>query len=186
MSTRHMPLAMALVFGLVPNLASAQHEAHQSPNMQAPSPELTQCLRAQTVIQNIIAAAMARAETARLSNSPSELRAALDQLEAALRDVRAQSEPCATAAASSDPHAGHTMPAPPSEKSSGDKQMDPVNGLMVDPATAPKTRYQGQTYYFSSDRSRKELRAIVYGKRAAAAFTCEPPPLVSVQAKRSS
>ena len=38
-----------------------------------------------------------------------------------------------------------------------EKQMDPVNGLMVDPATAPKTSYQGQTYYFSSEQSRKEF-----------------------------
>ena len=37
--------------------------------------------------------------------------------------------------------------------------MDPVNGLMVDTATAPKTTYQGQTYYFSSEQSRKEFLA---------------------------
>lgn len=37
------------------------------------------------------------------------------------------------------------------------KVMDPVNGLMVDPATAPKTTYQGQTYYFSSEQSQKEF-----------------------------
>jgi YHS domain-containing protein len=37
------------------------------------------------------------------------------------------------------------------------KVMDPVNGLMVDPATAPNTTYQGQTYYFSSLQSRKEF-----------------------------
>jgi YHS domain-containing protein len=35
--------------------------------------------------------------------------------------------------------------------------MDPVSGLMVDPATAPKTTYQGQTYYFSSEKTRKEF-----------------------------
>jgi YHS domain-containing protein len=52
---------------------------------------------------------------------------------------------------SADPHAGH------SAAQSGDKQMDPVNGLMVDPATAPKTTHQGQTYYFSSEQSRKEF-----------------------------
>ena len=37
------------------------------------------------------------------------------------------------------------------------KVMDPVSGLMVDPATAPKTTYQGQTYYFSSEQTRKEF-----------------------------
>jgi YHS domain-containing protein len=35
--------------------------------------------------------------------------------------------------------------------------MDPVTGLMVDPATAPKTTYQGQTYYFSSEEARREF-----------------------------
>lgn len=51
----------------------------------------------------------------------------------------------------SDPHAGHT-PQPPAEQ-----QRDPVNGLIVDPATAPRTTYQGQTYYFSSEESRKQF-----------------------------
>ena len=37
------------------------------------------------------------------------------------------------------------------------KAMDPVNGLMVDPSTAPKSTYQGQTYYFSSEQTRKEF-----------------------------
>ena len=35
--------------------------------------------------------------------------------------------------------------------------MDPVNGLKVDPASAPKTTYQGRTYYFSSEQSKKEF-----------------------------
>jgi YHS domain-containing protein len=92
----------------------------------------------------------------------------------------AKPAPSAAKPAASDPHAGHatagaapTTKAAPTSKSdasksadrhaghsaaqSGDKQMDPVNGLMVDPATAPKTTYQGQTYYFSSEQSRKEF-----------------------------
>ena len=198
MSERNLRLAIALAVGLVPNLALAQHETHQMPGTQPPSAELTECLRVQPVIDNVIAAAMARAEAARLSNNPTELRAAVEHLEAALRDIRTQSAPCATAAASSDPHAGHTMPgmqapssapggqAPPESPSSttagkpveaktadphaghsghtaaqagneGDKQMDPVNGVMVDPETAPKTTYQGRTYYFSSEQSRKQF-----------------------------
>ena len=90
--------------------------------------------------------------------------------------------------ATADPHAGHTMPTtrqkPPAKSGAAsstkpaapeprmdhsempmgggakeEKVMDPVNGLMVDPATAPKTTYQGQTYYFSSEESRKEFLA---------------------------
>lgn len=212
MSTYNLRLPMALAAALIPSPAWGQHEAHQPASTQASSAELTQCLRVQPVIQNIIAAAMSRAETARLSNSPTEMRAAVENLEAALRDIRAQSASCSTAAASAAPHAGHTMPttqpsasappakapasaadphaghtmpsaAPPSKggttvkptlskpskpvaadphaghsaPQAGGKQRDPVNGLMVDPATAPKTTYQGQTYYFSSEQSRKEF-----------------------------
>jgi YHS domain-containing protein len=214
----HLRLAIAVAAALVPSLAWAQHEEHQA-SPQAASAELSQCLRVQPIIDNITTAAMARAEAARLQNSAADMRAAVDHLEAALRDVRAQLAPCAAAAASTDPHAGHTMPspapaskgattgkpapstpskpkasdphaghttpsAPPASKSAApskptaakpegakaadphaahssaqpaDKQMDPVNGLMVDPATAPKTTYQGQTYYFSSEQSQKEF-----------------------------
>ena len=282
MNTHSLRLAILIAAALITRAAWAQHDAHQAGSPQAPSAELTQCLQVQPAINNIIAAAMNRAETARLSNSPTEMRAAVEHLEAALRDIRTQTAPCSTAAASTDPHAGHTMPmkplpsapgqapaaavdphaghtmpntapaatgaaapkpaakptpsntskppasdphaghsmpsgapaakpaasskpaaakppgakaadphaghtmpsgapaakaastskpaaAKPSEAKapdphaghsttqSGDKQMDPVNGLMVDPANAPKTTYQGQTYYFSSEQSKKEF-----------------------------
>jgi YHS domain-containing protein len=50
-----------------------------------------------------------------------------------------------------DPHAGHTSGL------SAEKPTDPVNGLTVDSATSPKTTYKGQTYYFSSEQTRKEF-----------------------------
>ena len=247
MSTTTLRLTMALAAALLPSLATAQHEAHPPAPTQGSSAELTQCLRVQPVIGNIITAATGRAESARLSNSPTDMRAALESLEAALRDIRAQSAPCSTAAASTSPHAGKTMPmtqpsastppakapasaadphaghtapgAAPASKAAttakpatakpapskpkpaaadphaghttpsapaatktpptaakpegakpadphaahspgqpqADKQTDPVNGLLVDPTTAPKTTYQGETYYFSSEQSRKEF-----------------------------
>jgi YHS domain-containing protein len=185
MTANQVRLAVGLAVLLIPSLARAQHDAHQPATSHGPSTELTQCLRGQPVIENIITAATARAEAARLSNSPSELRAAVDHLEAALRDIRAQLGPCAAAAASTDPHAGHSMPAAapastgtttakpaPSTPAkptgsdphaghtavqAGEKQMDPVSGLTVDPATAPKATYQGHTYYFSSEQSKKEF-----------------------------
>jgi YHS domain-containing protein len=226
MSIHKLPLAIALTATFVSGVATAQHEAQGTGAGQA-SPEMVQCGRVQPVIDAIITAAMARVETARLSNNPAEMRAAVDHLEAALRDIRAQLAPCSAAAAATDPHAGHAAtpakPAPvqpvvprakakPTEKPSapdphaghsgtaakpGDpgvkgaspaskgapsmkppapstphvhgttgkpgadvkdgKVMDPVTGLMVDPATAPKTTYQGKTYYFSSEQSRKEF-----------------------------
>jgi YHS domain-containing protein len=228
MSIHKLPLAIALTATIVSGVATAQHEAQGTGAGQA-SPEMVQCGRVQPVIDAIITAAMARVETARLSNNPAEMRAAVDHLEAALRDIRAQLAPCSAAAAATDPHAGHAAapakPAPvqpvvprakakPTEKPSAPdphaghagtaakpvdpgakgaspastaaptvkppapsaphvhgttgkpaaevkdgKVMDPVTGLMVDPATAPKTTYQGQTYYFSSEQSRKEFLA---------------------------
>ena len=279
MNTSNVRLAFVIAATITPGVAWAQHDAHQAGATRAPGADITQCVRVQPVIENIITAATARAEAARLSNSPTELRAAVDHLEAALRDIRVQSAPCAAAAASTGPHAGHTTPAtqppatspaaqkpagatdphaghtmpgaapaskepttakpipsspskpaaethaghtmpgasapskgsPPAKPTSGkpsktaapdphaghampsataatkpapsskpatakpegakaadphaghaaaptgDKPRDPVNGLIVDPGTAPKTTYQGQTYYFSSERSRKEF-----------------------------
>ena len=66
------------------------------------------------------------------------------------------------APAPADPHAGHEMPAgKPAVKREKpgriERQMDPVNGLMVDPTSAPKTTYQGHTYYFSSEQTLKEF-----------------------------
>ena len=198
-------LAIAFTSAFVPGVAMAQHEAHQAAAPQA-SAEESQCTRVQPVVEKIITAGMTRLESARQSNSPAEMRAAVDQLEAAFRDIRAQLAPCSAAAAAADPHAGHTMPGMPqppgapapaapmdhskmpmggtpatkpgaaagakpaapttpmdhSKMSMGGerkpgKVMDPVNGLMVDPATAPKTTHQGQTYYFSSEQTLKEF-----------------------------
>jgi YHS domain-containing protein len=262
MKTHCLRLAIGVTVALLSSIAIAQHEQHQ-PGAQPASAELMQCVRVQPSIDNIVAAAMARLESARQSNDPSEMRGAVDHLQSALRDIRAQLEPCKAAAAAADPHAGHAMPstkpptgtvapapppqtppgaadphashtatpakpapakptvttaeskpkpkppaatadphaghsgtaakpadpgpkgaspaskAPPSTKRSAPsdphashgttakpetdvkdgKVMDPVTGLMVDPATAPKAAYQGHTYYFSSEQSRKEFLA---------------------------
>jgi YHS domain-containing protein len=242
MSIHKLLTIAAFAAGFVPSPGSAQHEGHQASTPSGGSAEMAQCVQAQPAVQNILTAAAARLESARQSNSPSDMRAAIDAFEGALRDIRTQLAPCATAApdphaghampstqpapaagaptaktpAAADPHAGHQMPpaqpaapakpqaatpkaapaqadphadhttaASPAGKSTSStkaapsksataatadshaghgspqagKQMDPVNGLMVDPATAPKTTYQGQTYYFSSEESRKEFLA---------------------------
>jgi YHS domain-containing protein len=164
-----MWLAVVFSTAFLPGSAAAQHDAHQ-PGAATVSAEMAQCARVQPAIDKIIAAATARLESARQSNSPSEMRAAVDHLESALRDIRTQLAPCAappsaTAPAVSDPHAGHAMPPAPATPSKAPaakpaaKEMDPVNGLIVDPATSPKTTYQGETYYFSSEQSRKEFLA---------------------------
>jgi YHS domain-containing protein len=156
MNIRTLGLAIALTAALVPGVAVAQLEAHQAGAPQA-SAEMVQCARVQPVIDRIITAATARLELARQSNKPEEMRAAVDHLEAALRDIRVQLAPCSAVSSKApnqspaDPHAGHAAGQQPG------KQMDPVSGLAVDPATAPKTIYQGQTYYFGSEQTRKEF-----------------------------
>lgn len=114
-----LAMACACAMTIVPGLAGAQHEARRPASAPASGLDATQCLRVQPVIENIITAALDRAEAARLSNSPAEMRAAVESLAAALRDIRAQSAPCSTAASSTESHAGH--PAAPS----GEKQRTP-------------------------------------------------------------
>jgi YHS domain-containing protein len=174
---RIQPFLFVTVFAaaLAPSRAAAQHEAHQATT--SPSAEMARCAQSQPAVQNIITAATARLESARQSNTPADMRAAIENFETALRDIRTLLAPCATAPAAphaehampstpaapaADPHAGHHMPAAQSAvagKPQTDKPRDPVNGLIVEPATAPKTAYQGQTYYFSSEESRKEFLA---------------------------
>lgn len=152
---------------------------------------VAECAQAQPQVLRTIETANLRLEAARQDNSPPAMRAAIDDLQGALRQVRAQLAACSAlqAAASADPHGGHAMPQteaepavapapaapardphaghgatpPPAKEAEGAKQaqpaqvMDPVTGLMVDPATAPKVTYRGQTYYFSSEQAREEF-----------------------------
>lgn len=227
-------------FALLPGVMAAQ-QIHQSGASQPPPTPLTSCAQVQPAVENIIAGAMTRLEGARQTNDPAQMRAAVDHLGNALRDIRTQLAPCAAPAAAdphaghampktelppgaatptvkppavadrhaghqtpatkpvpvapstkppaaatkpkpaADPHAGHQMPAAPkaatapkttttkppakaadphaghTEAAQPKKEMDPVNGLMVDPSTAPKTTYQGRTYYFSSEQSLKQF-----------------------------
>jgi YHS domain-containing protein len=235
MNTHTLHLAAAFAIALFPGIAVAQHEGHQAADGQA-LPDVAQCARVQPVVDNIIAAATARLETARQSNNPTEMRAAVEQSEGVLRDIRAQLAPCAAISAPTPSEGAHSMPGmqrtpeagaapaapmdhskmpmgtapatkpgaatgtkpavpavpmdhskmpmggapatkpratgtksakpaapmdhskmPMGGQAQPGKVMDPVNGLRVDPATAPKTTYQGQTYYFSSEQTRTEF-----------------------------
>lgn len=102
-----IPLMMAFAAALAPSRAAAQNEAHQATT--SPSADMARCAQVQPAVQNIIAATTAGLEAARQSNSPAEMRAAIDNFEAALRNIRTQLAPCATAP--TEPHAGHTMPS---------------------------------------------------------------------------
>src|SRR5918992_104391 len=109
MNSHNLWRVVTLAAVLVPPVAGGQQEAQQ-PSAQQAAAEAAQCARVQPVVNNILDAAMGRLETARQSNNPTEMRAAVDHLQAALRDIRTQLAPCSAAAAATDPHAGHAMP----------------------------------------------------------------------------
>ena len=230
----------ALVGAAAVSVAAAAEPSAQTATPPSHTAAGAPCAQVQPAVENIIAAATLRLESARQSNDAAQMRAAVDQAAGALRDIGTQLASCAIAAAAGDPHAGHAMPtaapaAPPPAQAPADahaghqmpatkapapaapksssagaparskpaadphaghtmpakapskaaapkaatpkaagvaadphaghavvaaepgKERDPVNGLMVDPASAPKTTYQGRTYYFSSEQSLKQF-----------------------------
>ena len=97
--------------------APAQHEGHQMPaqspaavTSQPLSPELVSaCVEAQRRVALVADRANARLESARQSNNPAEMRSAIDDLQAALVEIRTQAETCSPLQSMADPHAGHSM-----------------------------------------------------------------------------
>lgn len=154
-----------------------------APAASVTTADMSQCAQVQPAVASIIMTATSRLEAARQANSAAEMRAAIDHLQGILRDLQSQLAPCRGLQAAADPHAEHAAapavakPAtakpsagkPSSTTPSEDhaphgaapvptgKVLDPVNGLAVDPATAPKTTYQKVTYYFSSPESLKQF-----------------------------
>jgi len=112
MTIRTSLLAASLAAGwLSPVAFAAQLQGHQpAPGQSQMSAESAQCARAQPVVARTVDAAMARLETARQANSPSQLRAAIEDLQGALRDVRAQLAPCAAMQQAAGAPAGVAMP----------------------------------------------------------------------------
>ena len=58
--------------------------------------EVTQCAQAQMMVDQLLATAMKRLDSARQSNAAADLRAAVDSLQNTMRDARAQLAPCAS------------------------------------------------------------------------------------------
>lgn len=107
MKSNALLLAAALIVS-----ASAAH-ARQAPSTSPPttaSAEVRQCAQSQMVVDRLLSTANTRLEAARQTNSARDMRAAVDELQATLRDVRAQLAPCANVQPATDAHAGHAMP----------------------------------------------------------------------------
>ena len=81
----------------------AQHQHPAAPPMAADAQD---CAQAQVVVNGLLEEMDVRLERARQSNSPADMRAAIDALQASVRDLRRQLAPCA-ALVPADPHDGH-------------------------------------------------------------------------------
>lgn len=97
--------------------AAQQPPVHNMAGMGQPASQaaVAECAQAQPRLLQTIDATDMRLEAARQSNSPSAMRAAMDDLQGALGSLRAQLAVCAAlqTAAPADPHAGHVMPGAP-------------------------------------------------------------------------
>ena len=121
--------AVCAIAVMVPGLA---RPGQQAPEGGAPA-AVVQCGRAQATAERTIGTMEQRLESARRENSPSAMRAAIDDLQTALRRLRTDLAPCGElqppertaphpghmmpgmtpAPATTDPHQGHTAPAKP-------------------------------------------------------------------------
>ena len=92
------------------------------------APALLLCGQAQATAERTIGMMEQRLEAARRENSPSAMRAAIDDLQSALRRLRADLAPCSELQppAGAVPHPGHVMPG-------------------VVPAPTPANPHQGHT-----------------------------------------
>lgn len=168
---------VALLLASAP--VAAQHEAHTAP-AAIDTVLVARCSQVQPAVRDALVSALARLEQARLSNTPAELRAAVDVVDRALRDVQVKLEPCVSLrpqAVMAAPHShgpssgaamssGSTEPAPSvpalagAAESKGDPPMkDPRCTANIDPRIAPQASHAGQSYYFCSERDRQRFLA---------------------------
>jgi YHS domain-containing protein len=117
MTIRSVLFSALIVIG--PWTAGADAQAPARPQALAATVVLP-CVQAQAVASQTVDAATARLEAARQTNSGPTMRAAIDDLDRLLRDLRAQLAPCSAAMQAQAPassHAGHVMPAsaPPTD-----------------------------------------------------------------------
>jgi hypothetical protein len=84
--------------------AATQPAGHGAASPAQADPQA--CAQAQIIVDGLLDQMAARLDSARLSNSAADMRAAIDGLQGSVRDLRTQLAPCA-ALAPADPHDGH-------------------------------------------------------------------------------
>ncbi len=125
---------------VVPTPASAadQQSAPQIPPVAQAA--VTGCAQAHPLAERTIEAANRRIEAARQANSAAAMRAAVDDLQAALRQLRTDIAPCAgLESLAPDPHAGHVTPA------TAQAPAAPASGAVADPHADHVTPASPQT-----------------------------------------
>ena len=136
MSNRPTVWMIATVLGLAPHIAAGQEHAGHQVAGEPPSADAAACTRGAQQALPVIERARARVETARQTNSPPELRAAIDDLQSALSQLTAQLTPCAPPV-SGFPRQDSAQALPmPQDHSNMTMPMD--HSKMVMPPAAPK------------------------------------------------
>ena len=104
-------LGAALAVG---SATAGQHQGHAAPGQPSAAAEPSAaCLEGGRQALGIVVLADARLDGARQSNRPADMRAAMDDLQAALGEIRSRLAACgAGPSAPANPHAGHQPGAP--------------------------------------------------------------------------
>lgn len=176
---RDIPTGAAAVLLMgVAAMAAAQHAGHSA----AAPPAAGDGVCAQHARQSaqIIDRINSQLEQARQSNSPAKMRAAMDELQAALGELKTHQSLCVDASAqagsgadmqgmdhskmehemSAAPEKAPTTATPPASKSSPvppAKVVDPVCGMSVQPKAELEASYGGKTYYFCSAEDKEKF-----------------------------
>lgn len=96
MNARGLAIIVIVAGGLLTPSRRAEAAEQRSNPLTTAAAEVTSCAQAQMVVDQLLAAAMLQVDAARQTNAASDLRVAVDSLQATLRDARAQLAPCAT------------------------------------------------------------------------------------------
>lgn len=187
MSGRAVLIALA-VAAIATAAQAGQYESTRAAGtsqQQQVSAEASLCGQAQPTVARILEAANARLELARQNNSPAAMRAAVDDLQGALRDLRAQLAPCAAIPAQ-DPHAGHSMstaPAAPATSSGTPPASDPSTAPApagATPGAKPQAGADPHAGHTAAPPAAPPARATAARPRAAA--PAEKPTAASTDA----
>jgi YHS domain-containing protein len=163
MEIRGIVFTAAVALLVTVNGAAAQNEGPQgSPgaSSQGTAAQVAQCSQVQANVNAAIDMVVKRLEEARQTNSAAAMRAATDDVQAALLQVRSQLSPCGQmqAPASADVHAGHLTPGAPGPAAAAQAPATSVEALRCSTAVDAKPPvwmfYQGRIYYFCSEQAR--------------------------------